>query len=132
MSKEQIPLILDGMKEGNSLRMCCEAAGVSRSTFLSWVDADEALADLYAHARTHMLDAQAEALEDIGTQASLAEGAVEVAGLRLKSDNRKWLLARLAPRKYGDKLELAGGLTVKTVTDMTDGDLAAIAAGSSR
>jgi hypothetical protein len=27
---------------------------------------------------------------------------------RLQVDTRKWLLARLAPKKYGDKLELAG------------------------
>ena len=132
MGKEQIPLILEGMQDGHSLSKCCEGAGVSRSTFLSWVDADPELADRYTHARARMLDAQAEALEDIGDQASRAETAVEVAGLRLKSDNRKWLLSKMAASKYGDKLELAGGLTMKTVTDMTDGDLAAIAAGSSR
>lgn len=132
MSREQIPLILEGMQDGNSLRKCCEGAGVAINTFLGWVDKDEELAVQYAQARARMLDAQAEALEDISARAANAETAVEVAGLRLMSDNRKWLLSKLAPKKYGDKLELAGGLTVKTVTDMTDGDLAAIAAGSSR
>jgi len=33
---------------------------------------------------------------------------VEVAGLRLLSDNRKWLLSKLAPKKYGDRTTLAG------------------------
>jgi hypothetical protein len=27
---------------------------------------------------------------------------------RLRVDTRKWLLSKLAPKKYGDKLELSG------------------------
>lgn len=127
MSKDKIPAILDSMKEGNSLRSTCVSVGVPINTFLGWVDKDVDLAVQYAQARARMLDAQAEALEDISERAANAENAVEVAGLRLMSDNRKWLLSKLAPKKYGDKLELAGGLTVKTVTDMSDADLAAIA-----
>ena len=130
MSKEQIPLILEGMADGESLRKCCVAAGVSISTFLSWVAADKSLAEQYAHARARMIDAQAEALEDIGDRAATAESAVEVAGLRLKSDNRKWLLSKLAPKKYGEKLDLNHSGAIRTVTDMSDGDLAAIAAAS--
>jgi len=106
--KEKIAAILELMQEGTSLRKCCEAADVAISTFLGWVDADKALAEQYAGARARMLDAQAEALEEIGELAEKAETAVEVAGLRLKSDNRKWLLSKLAPKKYGDKLELGG------------------------
>jgi len=136
MSKDQIPLILDGMKDGNSLRKCCEGAGVAISTFLSWVDADTGLADQYAHARARMLDAQAEALEEIGDLAASAESAVEVAGLRLKSDNRKWLLSKLAPKKYGDKtaLEHSGpdGKPIEhthTVSGATLGLLASLSRG---
>jgi len=128
MSKDRIPAILAQMSEGDSLRKCCETTGVVRSTFLSWVDADKGLADQYAGARARMLDAQAEALEDIGDLAASAVTAVEVAGLRLKSDNRKWLLSKLAPKKYGEKLDLNHSGSIKTMTDMTDGDLAAIAA----
>ena len=62
---------------------------------------------------------QAQELEDIGDQAARAQTAVEVNGLRLKADNRKWLLSKLAPKKYGDKLELSGDkespLTVQIV-----------------
>lgn len=108
MSKDRIPEILSMMAEGESLRKCCKALDVPIGTFLGWVDADSVLAEQYAGARARMLDAQAEALEEIGDQAAVAESAVEVAGLRLKSDNRKWLLSKLAPKKYGEKLELAG------------------------
>jgi hypothetical protein len=105
---ERIDAILEGMREGESLRKCCEAVGISTSTFLRWVDADAALQEHYTQARARMLDAQAEALEEIGARAEKAETAVEVAGLRLLSDNRKWLLSKLAPKKYGDKVELNG------------------------
>jgi hypothetical protein len=40
-----------------------------------------------------------------------AEGkldGVSVAHARLRVDTRKWLLSKLAPKKYGDKLELSG------------------------
>lgn len=96
------------MAEGESLRKACAACGVPYNTFLGWVDADPALADQYTRARAAMLDAQAEMLEDIADQAISATTAVEVAALRLKSDNRKWLLSKLAPKKYGDKLAIGG------------------------
>jgi len=108
--KAAIPAILAAMAEGESLTKACKANDVAKATFLLWVDGDKDLADQYAGARARMLDAQAEALEDIGERAAAAESAVEVAGLRLQSDNRKWLLSKLAPKKYGEKLhaELTG------------------------
>lgn len=102
------PQILDAMCEGVSLRTACKTYDVAVSTFLLWVKEDQTLAEQYAHARARLLDVQAEELEEIGAKAAMAETAVEVAGLRLQSDNRKWLLSKLAPKKYGDKLELAG------------------------
>lgn len=102
-----IECILEMIEGGASLRKACENRGIERWQFLRWVDSDEDLQRRYAHARARMLDLHAEELEDIGEQAEAASDAVRVAGLRLKSDNRKWLLARLARSKYGDKLELA-------------------------
>jgi hypothetical protein len=112
---KKIEAILERMREGLSLRKCCEAEGVAIGSFLRWVEVDKGLAEHYASARARMLDAQAEALEEIGEEAARAETAVEVAGLRLKSDNRKWLLSKLAPKKYGDKLELQANVTVRTL-----------------
>lgn len=105
---EKAEAILFYMREGKSLRQACEICQVHKTTFLRWVDDVEGLADQYTRAREDMLDAQAEELESIGDEAARAETAVQVAGLRLKADNRKWLLSKLAPKKYGDKLELSG------------------------
>lgn len=102
---ERAQAVLESMAEGKSLRKSCEAAGVPKRTFLDWVDGDKDLSAQYARAREQMLDIHAEELEDIGDQAVAADSAVTVAGLRLKADNRKWLLSKLAPKKYGDKVE---------------------------
>lgn len=97
--------ILESMGEGLSLRKSAQKHGVSPQAFLREVDASQELQEQYAQARARMLDVHAEELEDIGERASMAETATEVAGLRLLSDNRKWLLSKLAPKKYGDKVQ---------------------------
>ncbi len=102
----EISLILASMEDGKSLRAACADAGVSTPAFLRWVDADRELQEQYARARARLLDSKAEELEEIGHRAANAESAVEVAGLKLLSDNQKWLLSKLAPKKYGDKLEI--------------------------
>lgn len=53
-----------------------------------------------------------------------------IARSRLRVDSRKWMLAKMLPKRYGEKLDLNHSGSIKTVTDLTDGDLAAIAAGS--
>jgi len=114
-----------------SLRSACGEHGVAISSFLWLVERDPAISDQYTHARAVILDARAEELEDIGERASRAESAVEVNGLRLLSDNRKWLLSKLAAKKYGDKLQLGGAHDLPPIgvaQSLTDDQLAAIAA----
>ena len=110
--KSFIPDVLAMMSSGQSLRISCASHDVSPVTFLRWVDADPALSVQYAHARAEMFDAQAEMLEDIGLAAANADSAVEVAGLRLQSDNRKWLLSKLASKKYGDRTTVISESTI--------------------
>jgi hypothetical protein len=106
-------VVLSGMSSGLSCFKACKAAGVPHSTFLSWVDQDSALADRYARAREDLIEHIATETIDIADapvgstdNGSTDSGAVQKQ--RLQVDTRKWLLARLAPKKYGDKLELAG------------------------
>ena len=114
---ETISIVLASMEDGLSLRKSCEHAEVSVTVFLRWVDADDELKEQYARARTRLLDAQAEELEEIGEKAARAGTAAEVAGLRLQSDNRKWLLSKLAPKKYGEKLEIEQRTTIADLTE---------------
>lgn len=105
--------VLQGMRDGLSAFKACQAAGVPQSTFNRWVDADTKLAEDYAHAREDLIERMAnEVLE-------LADSEVPETGdgkrdwqaiqqRKLQVDSRKWLLSKLAPKKYGDRLELAG------------------------
>ena len=119
--------ILHLMREGpaNSLLDACKLSGVSRGQFLSWVEQDKNdLKDKYASARVSLLDRMAEGLLDISDAEppTLPTGAVDsaaVAHRKLQIDTRKWLLSKLAPKKYGERLELAGDqdspLAIKTI-----------------
>lgn len=135
MNEELTLRVLAAMEEGQSLRQACRACRIAISTFLGWVDADPELAAAYTRARERLLDRMAEELEEIGERAANAESAVEVQGLRLQSDNRKWLLSKLVPKKYGEKIAIGGAddlPPMQVAASMTDDQLAAIAAGASR
>jgi hypothetical protein len=96
-------------EENCSLRQACKNAGVPFGTFLGWVDADPVLAEQYTRARTILLEHMAEDTLLIADEAvgSLDNGGTDsgaVAKQRLQVDTRKWLLSKLAPRKYGEKI----------------------------
>lgn len=102
---------------GDSLRSWCIKNGFDKQTTRNWIDADSARTSHYAHARDDRADAVFDSLDGVSDQAVTAETAVEVAGLRLKSDNIKWKLARMNAKKYGDKLAIEADVTVSSLTD---------------
>jgi hypothetical protein len=118
-------LVLSGMRGGLSAFKACEAAGVPHSTFMEWLKMDAELADRYARAREDLIERIAnetmaiadQAFTEIEEQTLDAKGKpvavkkkvpVDVQRARLQVDTRKWLLSKLAPKKYGEKLELTG------------------------
>jgi hypothetical protein len=139
-------LICDRLAAGESLLSICKDDNMpARSVVHEWiVENRQGFADRYARAR----DVQADTLADeilqiantphIGTKSvSKATGLEITEGdmiehRRLQVDARKWYLAKVAPKKYGDKLDLnhSGEIKVrKAASDMTDDELATIAAG---
>ena len=110
---ELIGLVLSGMRGGLSAFKACEAAGLSQSTFNLWVNEDAELAAEYARAREDLIERMAnEVLElsdvDVGLQPDGKRDWAAVQKHKLQVDTRKWLLSKLAPKKFGDKLELTG------------------------
>ena len=106
-------LVLSGMRGGLSAFKACEEAGVPHSTFLLWLKDDAELADSYARAREDLIERIAnEVIElsdaDVGLQPDGKKDWDAVQKHKLQVDTRKWLLSKLAPKKYGDKLELTG------------------------
>ena len=106
-------LVLSNMRGGLSAFKACEAAGVPHSTFLEWIRDDAELANSYARAREDLIERIAnEVIElsdaDVGMQPDGKKDWAAVQKHKLQVDTRKWLLSKLAPKKYGDKLELTG------------------------
>lgn len=108
---------------GESLLGICEDPLMpSRETVYQWVIKDrQGFADSYARARDAGLDRMADEVLNIADDGSndwmlrndpnnpgyQANGEHQQRS-RLRVDTRKWYLSKLAPKRYGDKLELSG------------------------
>uniref|UniRef100_A0A973WQG6 Terminase small subunit protein n=2 Tax=Bradyrhizobium quebecense TaxID=2748629 RepID=A0A973WQG6_9BRAD len=112
---ELATLICARMAEGESLRSICrdeEMPGLS--TVFLWLSKDKAFVEQYARAidarstvmEEEILQISDDASGDVieGEDGSVKVNAEFVARSRLKVDTRKWLMARMSPKKYGDKL----------------------------
>ena len=105
--------VLQGMRNGLSAFKSCQEAGVPQSTFNRWVDADAKLAEDYAHAREDLIERIANEVMELADSDVPGTGDGKrdwqaIQQRKLQVDSRKWLLSKLAPKKYGDRLELAG------------------------
>ena len=80
------------------------------STVLRWVSDRPEFKSLYAAAMQIRVDSWCDDLLMIadaeGAQQSAGQAAEAVQRDRLKIDTRKWLMARLAPKKYGDRMDM--------------------------
>lgn len=117
-SEEIADKICEGLADAKSLRKICLEDGMpSQSTVFRWL-ADERYAtfrEQYARAREAQADALFDEILDIADDGSndfMSEDhkydgdAVQRSKLRV--DARKWMAGKLAPKRYGDKIELSG------------------------
>lgn len=95
--------ILSRLAGGETLRAICRDVGMPPApTVLEWVKDDrEGFAERYARARESGAYVMADELLEIAD-----DGAEDVQRSRLKADTRKWLLSKVVPRVFGDKLDL--------------------------
>lgn len=126
-------LICQEIAKGRSLRAICvdEAAefdGIpSERTVYRWLEEQETFRQQYARAREAQADGKFEQAWDIA-QAATPE-SVQVA--RLQIDTIKWQTGKLAPKKYGDKVELEHTGSVKvTRVELVGPDAEALPAPS--
>ena len=97
-------------------------------TFWKWLEQDPELGQRYARAREAQIQILADQLVDLADTDRICEKVVikgdgsrevtigdQVERTRLQIDTRKWLLAKLKPKVYGEKLQVDGELGIKTV-----------------
>lgn len=93
--------VLDGIAAGESAKACLREVDINPRVFWGYLASDEVAANRYARARARGLDKMAEEIIDIADDES-----IPAESRRVRVDPRKWLLSKLAPKKYGDKLDL--------------------------
>lgn len=78
------------------------------STLMKWLtDSDKVeFSEQYARARDCQADFYADQIVDIADELSEVAEASELARAKLQIDSRKWKVARMSPRKYGDKQQI--------------------------
>lgn len=104
---------------GESLRSICQRPGMPViSTVALWLCRHEEFSEQYARAREIQAEVLAEDCINLA-DAAIEEGAA-VAKARLQVDARKWYASKVAPKKYGDRIQHDQRITV---TDMTDEEL---------
>lgn len=113
------------MSDGDSLRKICRDESMpSMSMVMRWVAQHEDFREQYRRAREDLQEHWAEDIIEISddgrndyVETDLGDGVVasrvdydHISRSKLRVDSRKWLLARLAPKKYGDRIstELSG------------------------
>jgi len=129
MKQEQRAELCKLLAEGQSLRKAAEAVGSSAQSALRLVESDATFAEQYAQARVqgyHLLADEIVSISDEqdvqahynGEEVKLDLSATAVARNRLRVDTRKWMLSKMLPKVYGDKLgvELSGTVKVQRIT----------------
>lgn len=132
--------ICEQLALGYSLRTVCKADGMPAiASIFNWFRSQPGFLEQYEKAKQESTDAMAEDLLDIadnGTNDWMESedrfgnigwklNGENIQRSRLRADTRKWLMAKMKPKKYGDKLDVTsdgkalpqpiyGGISLKT------------------
>ena len=119
-SQEIADVICERLANGESLRRICRDDDMPEMrTVMRWLNAREDFCQQYVRARELqaecIFDQMAEIADD-GTNDWMASNAPDCEGYKLNGehvqrsklriDARKWMLAKMSPRKYGDKQQI--------------------------
>lgn len=114
-------VVCDLIAQGVTLRRIGEHAGLpDKATLIRWLARHGDFRDQYARAKELLADVQADEILDIADDVSIdfieqetADGVVvrkengeALQRARLRIEARKWLMGKMKPKRYGDKLEL--------------------------
>ena len=122
--------VCERMAEGASLREVCRDNGMPESSVRQWVRDDrDGFAARYQAARALQAESWSDQIIEIGNREDL-----DPQDKRVRCDNLKWLMSKLLPKRYGDRLLVAGDaenpLQVLhqqvSVVDLSDDQLAAL------
>lgn len=127
-SDDLAAMVCDLIATGESLNKICQIDGYpGQRTIFNWLNKEgdqfDRFRHTYARAREAQAERQAEMMIDIADECyeaiisapDMKENGVAQA-YKLRIDTRKWVAAKLLPRKYGDRVEQVHSGQINTVT----------------
>jgi len=117
--------ICEELANGRHLHaICADEWAPGERTVYQWLEKNEDFAQMYARARARQQEVFAAQVIEI------ADTEPDSAKARNRMDARKWYAARVAPRKWGDRVEIDA--KVETTTGPSDALTAFLAALESK
>lgn len=119
--------IITRVTNGEPTRAICKSLQIDHSTLFAWLDSKPDFSQHYARAKEIAMEALADEILEIADDSSkdfitvpgdedgemiLKVNQENIQRSRLKVDTRKWLMAKLAPKKYSDKQQVEHSGTV--------------------
>lgn len=143
-TQETADIICERLADGESLRTICDDEDMpARSTVFRWLSLHKEFSDQYAHAKTVQAEVLADELISIaddgrndwmerknedGENIGWRENGEALRRSVLRIDTRKWVAAKLLPKKYGEKIAVGGSKDMDPIetkdTNASDRDLA--------
>lgn len=128
IKQDKADAVCELLQQGKSLRAACREVGVAPMTVLGWVEANANFSVQYARARDIGYRLLADEILEIsdevdvevkhdGEDVRLDLSATAVARNRLRVDSRKWMLSKMLPKIYGDKLEMKHSGSIDSISD---------------
>lgn len=122
-TQELADKICETIAQGYSMRTVCSKEGMpAMSTVFKWLRENKEFSEQYTRATEERTEAMSEDILDIADDGSndlmtIQKGNVEYTvenkevtnRSRLRVDTRKWLMAKMKPKKYGDKTDITSG-----------------------
>jgi len=106
------------ISNGEALRQICMDENMPvQSTVYLWLSRFNEFSDMYAKAREDQADTLADEIQALADhepkqiydeRGNAKYDPAHINWMRLRVDARKWVAAKLKPRKYGDRVALAG------------------------
>lgn len=126
-SAENAARIVEMVEEGNTLPQIAAAFEVTHPAILHWIRDDLAnnggreIANDYARAVEVRAEMMAAEIIDIADDRRFMSSHPAIASAmvtqqRLAVDTRKWLMSKMMPKKYGDRVELSGNTDAPLLT----------------
>lgn len=111
--------VIDRISNGDTLKGAARALGFDEGAWRYRISTNDKLSTRYAKAREQQAEAWADSIVEIADDGTNDTKTIEtkdggydvadhewIARSKLRVDTRKWLMAKLVPKRYGEKVEI--------------------------